>query len=229
MDNAKSSGKQGRLTTRCFCSIFVLDMKQPLTPKQKDVLDFIIEYHQEQGYAPSYREIALALKLASPSTVHVHVQALKQRGYLRQTDEASARDLAPTDRAVKWGTSVLLPLKGLITAGFPIEAVEERETIAVPVELAPSRDRGFVLRVKGDSMIEEGIFDGDFVVCEERQSAQNGDVVVALIDRAEATLKKYYKEATRIRLQPANKTMQPIYAKEVLVQGIVKGLIRSYS
>lgn len=229
VDNSETSMNTGRLTASGICSIFVLDMKRPLTPKQKDVLDCIIEYRQEQGYAPSYREIALALKLASPSTVHVHVQALKQRGYLRQTDDASARDLAPTDRAVKWGTSVLLPLKGLITAGLPIEAVEERESIAVPIEIAPSHDRGFVLRVKGDSMIEEGIFDGDFVVCEERQSAQNGDVVVALIDRVEATLKKYYKEPRRIRLQPANKSMQPIYAQDVIVQGIVKGLIRSYS
>lgn len=225
----ESSTKSGRLTAPSIRSIFVLDMKRPLTPKQKDVLDFIIEYRQEQGYAPSFREIALALQLASPSTVHVHVQALKERGYLHQSDETSARDLAPTDRAVKWGTSVLLPLKGLITAGVPIEAVEERESIAVPVELAPAHDRGFVLRVKGDSMIEEGIFDGDFVVCEERSTAQNGDVVVALIGRTEATLKKYYKEANRIRLQPANKTMHPIFSKDVLVQGIVRGLIRSYS
>lgn len=204
-------------------------MRDPLTPKQKTVLDFIVAYHQDQGYAPSYREIAQALRLASPSTVHVHIQALKQRGYLRQTDDASARDLAPTDRAIRWGTSVLLPLKGLITAGVPIEAIEERETIAVPVELAPPRNLGYVLRVRGDSMIEEGIFDGDYVVIEERATANNGEVVVALIERTEATLKKYYRERDRIRLQPANKTMKPIYAKNVLIQGIVRGLIRSYA
>ncbi len=204
-------------------------MREPLTPKQKAVLDFIVSYHQDQGYAPSYREIAQALRLASPSTVHVHIQALKQRGYLRQTDDASARDLAPTDRAIRWGTSVLLPLKGLITAGAPIEAIEERETIAVPVELAPPRSLGYVLRVRGDSMIEEGIFNGDYVVIEERATAENGEVVVALIERTEATLKKYYRERDRIRLQPANKTMKPIYAKNVLIQGIVRGLIRSYA
>ncbi len=206
-------------------------MRDPLTPKQKAVLDFIVASHQEQGYAPSYREIAQALNLASPSTVHVHIQALKQRGYLRQTEDASAsaRDLAPTDRAIRWGTSVLLPLKGLITAGAPIEAVEERETIAVPVELAPPRNLGYVLRVRGDSMIEEGIFNGDYVVIEERATANNGEVVVALIERTEATLKKYYRERDRIRLQPANKTMKPIYAKNVLIQGIVRGLIRSYA
>lgn len=202
--------------------------RAPLTPKQKTVLDFIVEYHQEQGFAPSFREIAQALRLASPSTVHVHIQALKQRGYLRQGDDGSSRDLAPTDRAIRWGTSVLLPLKGLITAGLPIEAIEERETIAVPVELAPPRGQGFVLRVKGDSMIEEGIFDKDYVVIEERQTASNGDVVVALIGGTEVTLKKYYKEKDRIRLQPANKTMSPIYATDVMVQGIVRGLIRSY-
>lgn len=203
--------------------------REPLTPKQKAVLDFIVEYFQEQGYAPSYREIALALKLASPSTVHVHIHALKQRGYLRQgSDDASARDLAPTDRAIRWGTSVLLPLKGLITAGVPIEAIEEHETIAVPVELAPPRDAGFVLKVRGDSMIEEGIFNGDYVVIEEKQSANNGDVVVALIDQTYATLKKYFREKDHIRLQPANKTMKPIYVKEVTIQGIVRGLIRAY-
>lgn len=202
--------------------------RTPLTPKQKAVLDFIVEYRQEQGFAPSFREIAHALRLASPSTVHVHIQALKQRGYLQQKDDSSPRDLAPTDRAVRWGTSVLLPLKGLITAGAPIEAIEERETISVPAELAPPRDLGFVLRVKGDSMIDEGIFSGDYVVIEERQTANNGDVVVALIDQTYATLKKYYREKDRIRLQPANKNMQPIYARHVIVQGIVRGLIRSY-
>ena len=163
----------------------------------------------------------------------MHVQALKQHGYLQQKlksskDDTSARDLSPTDRAIRWGTSILLPLKGLITAGQPIEAIEEHETIAVPAELAPPREQGFVLRVKGDSMIEEGIFSGDYVVIEERQSANNGDVVVALIDRTYVTLKKYYRERDRIRLQPANKTMQPIYARDVMVQGIVRGLIRSY-
>ncbi|MDQ5919424.1 MAG: repressor LexA [Patescibacteria group bacterium] len=205
-------------------------MKRPLTPKQKDVLDYIVSQYQTHGYAPSYREIAQALHLASPSTVHVHVHALKAQGYLKTSgDEVLPRDIAPTDQAVKWGTSVLLPLKGVITAGQPIEAIEEHETISVPVELAPSRDCGFVLRVKGDSMIEEGIFDGDFVVIEERSSARNGEVVVALVDRTYVTLKKWYKEASRIRLQPANKTMQPIYAKDVAVQGVVKGLIRSYT
>ncbi len=204
-------------------------MKHSLTPKQKEVLDFIVEHHQSHNYAPSFREIAQALKLASPSTVHVHVHALKRRGYLKPSGEAASRDLAPTDRAVRWGTSVLLPLRGLITAGQPIEAVEEHETIAVPLELAPARDLGFVLRVKGDSMIEDGIHDGDYVVIEQRSTANNGDTVVALINQTHVTLKRWYREAHRVRLQPANKTMQPTYPRDVVVQGVVKGLIRSYS
>ena len=200
----------------------------PLTPKQKAVLDFIVEHRQDQGYAPSYREIAQALRLASPSTVHVHVQALKRRGYLEQTDDPAPRDLAPTERAVRWGTSVLLPLKGIITAGSPIEAVEEYETIAVPVELVPPRGAGYVLRVRGDSMIDEGIFHGDYVVIEERAAANNGEVVVALLEKTDVTLKKWYREKDRVRLQPANKSMKPIFAKRVEVQGVVRGLIRSY-
>ena len=204
-------------------------MRRSLTPKQKEVLDYIVEHHQLQGYAPSFREIAQALHLASPSTVHVHVHALKARGYLKPSGENSSRDLSPTEDAVKWGTSVLLPLRGLITAGQPIEAIEEYESIAVPVEIAPRRDLGFVLRVKGDSMIEDGIHDGDFVVIEQCSSARNGQTVVALINHTYVTLKRWYREAHRVRLQPANKTMHPFYPKDVVVQGIVKGLIRSYS
>jgi repressor LexA len=201
----------------------------PLTPKQKDVLNYIVEYTHEHEYAPSYREIASALRLASPSTVHVHVQALRQRGYLQEGDaDRGNRDLVPTDRAVRWGRSVLLPLKGLITAGQPIEAVEEREVFAVPVDLVPDSANSYVLKVKGESMIDDGILDGDFVIVERNPSPKNGDVVVALLDNAYATLKRFYRERDRIRLQPANKTMQPIYCYDPLIQGVVRGVIRSF-
>lgn len=205
-------------------------MAASLTPKQKEVLDFIIQYIHEQGYAPSYREIATGLKLASPSTVHTHVQTLRARGYLRACEggEASSRELQPTDKAVRWGKSVMLPLKGLITAGVPIEAVEEREMMSVPAELAPDPAQSYVLKVKGESMIDEGILDGDYVVVERCHSPRNGDVVVALLDNAYATLKKFYREPTRIRLQPANKTMKPIYCHDPLIQGIVRAVIRSF-
>lgn len=205
-------------------------MAIPLTPKQKEVLDFIVQYIKDRGFAPSYREIAGGLKLASPSTVHVHVQALRQRGYLRDSDgESGNRELEPTDKAVLWGRSVVLPLVGLITAGMPIEAVQEHETLAVPIELAADPSNSYILKVKGESMIEEGILDGDYVVVERNPSPRNGDVVVALLDNAYATLKKFYRERNRIRLQPANKTMKPIFCYDPLIQGVVKGVIRSFS
>ena len=169
-------------------------------PPNRKVLDFIVQFINDKVYPPSYREIADGLKLASPSTVHVHIQALRERGYLR-ANAGSARELEPTDKAVRWGKSVVLPLKGLITAGLPIEAVEEHETFAVPVDLAPDSANSYVLRVKGESMIEDGILDGDFVVIERNPSPKNGDVVVALLDNSYATLKRFYRERDRIRLQ----------------------------
>jgi repressor LexA len=199
-----------------------------LTPKQKEVLDYIVDFIQEKGYPPSFREIASGLKLASPSTVHVHIQALKERGFLRGGASESMRNLEPTDKAVRWGKSVMLPLKGTITAGLPIEAVEERETFAVPVELAPDSANSYVLRVKGDSMIEDGIFDGDYVIVERNPSPKNGDVVVALLDNEYATLKRFYRERDRIRLQPANSTMKPIYCYDPLIQGVVRAVIRQF-
>ncbi len=199
----------------------------PLTPKQKEVLDFIVNFIHEHGYAPSYREIAIGLKLASPSTVHAHIQSLRSRGFLRGEGSGN-RELEPTDKAVRWGRSVILPLAGLITAGLPIEAVEERETIAVPVDLVPDSANSYVLRVKGDSMVDEGILDGDFVIVERNPSPANGEVVVALLENSHATLKKFYREQDRIRLQPANKTMQPIYCYDPLIQGVVRAVIRSF-
>ena len=213
-----------------FCSIpSFAHMISKLTPKQKEVLDYIVSFINDQGFPPSYREIASGLKLASPSTVHVHIQSLRDAGYLRGgAGESSMRSLEPTDKAVKWARSVILPLKGLITAGVPIEALEEQETIAVPVDLAPNSANSYVLRVKGDSMIEDGIFDGDYVVVERNPSPKNGDVVVALLDNAYATLKRFYREKDRIRLQPANSTMKPIYCHDPLIQGVVRAVIRKY-
>lgn len=201
-------------------------MLQPLTPKQKEVLDFIIQFINDRGFAPSFREIADGLSLASPSTVHVHIQSLRSRGFLKPG--GAARELEPTDKVVRWGRSVILPLAGLITAGLPIEAIEERETIAVPVDLAPNSSNSYVLRVKGQSMIDDGIFDGDYVVVERNPSPKNGDVVVALLDNAYATLKRFYRERDRIRLQPANTTMKPIYCYDPIIQGVVRAVIRKF-
>lgn len=196
-----------------------------LTKKQKEVLDFIIEYIDDRGYAPSYRDIGEELGLSSPSTVHSHVQGLSEKGYLKVTDEARSIELTNKVRRTK--PAIQLPLLGLIAAGQPIEAVEDRQAFSVPVELGVS-ENAYVLKVKGDSMIEDGIFDGDFVVIEKEKQAKNGDVVVALIEQQFATLKRFYKEKDRIRLQPANSTMKPIYAKDPLVQGVVKAVIRRF-
>ena len=124
--------------------------------------------------------------------------------------------------------SVSLPLVGLITAGSPIEAVEERETFAVPVNLVNDPGNSYILRVKGDSMIDDGILDGDYVIVQRNPSPKNGDVVVALLDNAYATLKRFYRENNGIRLQPANSTMQPIYVKDPIIQGVVTGLLRRF-
>ena len=200
-----------------------------LTPKQKEVLDFIVDFINDSGYPPSYREIASGLSLASPSTVHAHIKALRTRGYLKNSSSASGtRELEPTDKAVRWGRSVILPLVGLITAGEPIEAIEEHETIAVPVDIVPNSANSYVLQVRGRSMIDEGILDGDYVVVERNPSPKNGEVVVALLENSHATLKKFYREKNRIRLQPANKTMKPIYCYDPLIQGVVRAVIRSF-
>ncbi len=200
----------------------------PLTPKQKEVLDFIVSFINNRGYPPSFREIAAGLNLASPSTVHVHIQALRERGYLRGRSAEGMRNLEPTDKAVNWGKSVLLPLKGLITAGAPIEAIEEHETFAVPVDLAPNSANSYILKVKGTSMIDDGILDGDYVIVERNPSPKNGDVVVALLDNAYVTLKRFYRERDRIRLQPANSAMKPIYCHDPLIQGVVRAVIRQF-
>ncbi len=197
-----------------------------LTKRQKEILDFINQYTEENGYAPSYREIGKNLGLSSVSTVCEHIQTLESKGYLKMApNEARSIEVIEED----YSKAFNLPLLGLITAGQPIEAIEQKEKISVPLELVKDPAKAYVLKVKGESMIEEGIYDGDFVVVEENPSPKNGQVVVALIDNTMATLKKFYKEANRIRLQPANSSMKPIFAKNVIVQGIVRAVIRKYS
>lgn len=129
----------------------------------------------------------------------------------------------------KWVEALELPLLGLITAGEPIEAVQDNETIAVPADFVRDKVNSYVLRVKGESMIEDGILSGDFVIVERNPSPRNGDIVVALLNNAYATLKKFYREKDRIRLQPANSSMKPIYARDPLIQGVVRGVIRKFA
>lgn len=199
-----------------------------LTKKQRQILDFITEFIEEKGYAPSIREIGDNFRLSSPATVHAHIENLKSKGFLKTAfNEARSIELVKTK--VNWVQALELPLAGLITAGAPIEAVEEKETIAVPVDFVMDKANSYVLKVKGESMIEDGILDGDFVIIERNPSPRNGDVVVALLDNAYATLKKFYREPRRIRLQPANSAMKPIYCKNPLIQGIVRGVIRKFA
>jgi repressor LexA len=203
-------------------------MGSNLTKRQRQILDFITNFINDNNYAPSIREIGDNFNLSSPATIHVHIENLKKKGFLKTAyNEARSIELIPAE--VNWSQAVELSLVGLITAGEPIEAIEEHETIAVPADFVSDSVNSYVLKVKGQSMIEEGILDGDFVIVERNPSPRNGDVVVALLNNAYATLKKFYRETNRIRLQPANALMKPIYCKDPLIQGVVRGVIRKFA
>lgn len=202
-------------------------MSPSLTKRQRQILDYITEFVEDKGYAPSLREIGEHFDLSSPATIHTHVENLKKKGFLK-TSFNEARSIELVNSEVVWSQAVELPLLGLITAGEPIEAVEDNETIAVPVDFVRDEANSYVLKVKGESMIEEGILSGDYVIVERNPSPRNGDVVVALLNNAYATLKKFYRESNRIRLQPANSSMKPIYSADPLIQGVVKGVIRKF-
>ncbi len=199
-----------------------------LTKKQSEMLSYIRSQIAANGYAPSYREIAEHFGLSSPATVHQHVQALAEKGMISLGEDGTARSIELVEKRPLDPFSIMLPLAGLITAGVPIEAVEEHETIAVPAQFVVDGLNSYVLKVKGESMIEEGIFDGDYVVVERNPSPRDGEVVVALLDNAYATLKRFYREHNRIRLQPANSTMSPIYVKDCIIQGVVRAVIRKF-
>ncbi|MDD4333014.1 MAG: transcriptional repressor LexA [Patescibacteria group bacterium] len=203
-------------------------MTNNLTKRQRQILDFINDFTRKHGYAPTVREIGEHFDLSSPATVQSHLDNLKAKGFLKKSfNEARSIELVKTE--VNWAEAIELPLAGLITAGEPIEAVEDTETIAVPADFVTDSFNSYVLKVKGESMIEEGILNGDFVIVERNPSPRNGDVVVALLNNAYATLKKFYREPNRIRLQPANSAMQPIYVQDPLIQGVVRGVIRKFA
>ncbi|MFA6493341.1 MAG: transcriptional repressor LexA [Patescibacteria group bacterium] len=196
---------------------------QPLTKRQKEILDFIEEYIQSHDYAPSYREIAEFFHLSSIATVADHINNLKEKEYLTK-DYNEARSLQLTPRFDERTFEV--ELAGLIAAGAPIEAIRTNETIDIPRDMVSKNV--FALRVRGDSMIDDGILDGDYIIIEQTSTPNNGEIVVALLDNENATLKRYYKEKDHIRLQPANSNYQPIRVKKVMIQGRVKGVIRKF-
>jgi repressor LexA len=205
-----------------------------LTARQQEIWQFVVEYVDRHGYPPTVREIGEAVGLASPSTVHAHLANLERAGLLRRDPTkpralelvGHRREQAPAQEV----EMARLPLLGQIAAGSPLLAEENVEDeVGVPEPLG--RDADFLLRVKGDSMIEVGILEGDILVVRRQQDAQNGDVVVALVgddeSTDEATVKTFYREAGRIRLQPENSALQPIYADHVQILGKVVGVFRS--
>lgn len=204
-------------------------MLPPLTKKQREVLDCIEGFVKNNGYTPSYREIAEQLGLSSPATVHQHIKTLCEKGIINTGDHGAARSIELVESGPMSPLAIMLPLAGLITAGEPIEAVEDNEAMAVPADFVVDPMNSYILKVKGRSMIEDGIFDGDYVIVERNPSPKNGDIVVALLDNAYATLKRFYREPGHIRLQPANSTMQPIIVKgDLNIQGIVRAVMRRF-
>src|SRR3989339_897530 len=196
-----------------------------LTKRQKEVLDFVENYTTKKGYAPSFEEIRKRLKLASVSTIHFHISKLKEGGYLGKT-ENKARAISVTSRE----PMVKIPLLGVIAAGEPIEPIRQNEFIAFPKAKLPSNGNLYALRVVGSSMIDENINDGDVVLVKQQDVAENGERVVALIDNHEATLKKFYQERGYVRLQPANKTFEPIIVRKdrnIKIQGVVIDVIKN--
>jgi repressor LexA len=198
-----------------------------LTKRQKQILDFLSEFIEHNGYSPSMEEIAEHFHFASLNAVFKHLEALERRGHLhRDSNCARSIQLSPSQES---GVRSL-PLLGYVAAGRPIEAVSNPETLQIPEYFLPRQTRYFVLRVKGESMIEEHIQDGDYVVVESRETADPGDTIVALIDNDNVTLKKYFPEGAQIRLQPANETLAPILveATRVKIQGVVVSVMRKY-
>ena len=205
----------------------------PILPKQKQkILKFLKEYIADHGFAPTLTEIAREFKLASLATVHEHLQFLENRGFIRRSagEERGLTIHQPAEESEKpWQPSVMLPVVGTIAAGQPIEALEDRDrTLAVPQELVKKKN-AYVLKVRGDSMIESLIADGDYVVVEKTDFARDGDTVVALLEDGTATLKKLFRKKNYVRLQPANKAYKPIDVPNVVIQGRVLGVVRSYS
>ena len=233
-------------------------MSQKLSRRQEEILEFVASFKEDNDYSPSLREIAEAFELSSVATVHQHVGALEKKGYFkkgwnvgrsieltpvaieklqRKRQAPPPSNVVPLERKQPWavagtggspsGDSVELPLLGLIAAGSPIEALENKESIVVPSDMVGRRET-YVLKVRGNSMIGDGILDGDYVVVEKRDHARNGETVVALINNQEVTLKRFYIEEEGVRLQPANPAIAPIFLKngDFAIQGVMIGLLR---
>jgi len=198
--------------------------------RQSQILDFIKQHIQSKGSAPTLREIADAIGVSSLATVHEHLQALVTKGLIKRKG-GKVRSIELKDIEINFNPQgVSVPILGYIAAGAPIEPyTDPNATMSIPPNFYSQKKRVYVLQVRGESMIEVQIRDGDYVVVEQEESANNGDIVVALLDNGMATLKRFFREATRVRLEPANAKMSPIFVKNVRIQGKVVGLVRRYT
>ena len=193
-------------------------------PKHEEILAYIKEYITDKGFPPSIREICKAFGFASPRAGQKYLEALEEQGFIKREKKSRGIKLLS---GLNFTQTVTLPFLGFIAAGAPLEVIEQKEEMDVPVSLV-GRKPCYVLQVKGNSMIEDHIVNGDFIVVEKCETADDGEVVVALINRESATLKRIYREKNRVRLEPANSTMKPIYVKDVAIQGKVRGLFRKF-
>ena len=203
---------------------------EKITKRQEDVLNYIKKYVVEHGFPPSTREIGAALGLSSPATVHTHLKKLEDAGCIRKTNSKfrTIEIIGDNEYAEKNEELVKVPLLGKITCGNPIEAIETPdEWFTIPASLIPAREVVFTLKASGESMINKGIYDGDIVIVQKQKVARNGDIVVAMTDEGEVTLKTFSKEKDHIRLQPENDTMDPIILSNCSILGKAIGLYRS--
>jgi len=201
-----------------------------LYKRQRQIVEYIQQYIQANSSAPTLRQIADAIGVSSLATVHEHLASLQSKGVIKRKS-GKTRSIELVDKTIDFSSenAVEVPILGFIAAGKPIEPHTDPEAkITIGPSFVSSKKRVYVLQVRGESMIEEQIRDGDYVVVEETSDAKNGQIVVALLDNGMATLKRFFKETTRIRLEPANSTMAPIFVKNVTIQGKVVGLIRKY-
>ena len=201
----------------------------PLTKRQREILSYLASYVGDNGYAPSFEEIAAQFNYSSLATVHEHLSNLERKGCIKRSyNESRAIEILPSEHQPR---AVEVPLLGSVAAGMPIEEMATGESICVPDSFVRRAGSHYALRVRGNSMIDEHIRDGDVVVVQERRSADNGEMVIAMTHGTAATVKKFYRERDgRIRLQPANETMAPIYVHEndISIQGVVVGVLRRY-
>ena len=198
--------------------------------RQAQILDFIKQHIQSKGSAPTLREIADSIGVSSLATVHEHLQSLVTKGLIKRKG-GKVRSIELKDIEINFNPQgISVPILGFIAAGAPIEPyTDPNATMSIPPNFYSQKKRVYVLQVRGESMIEEQIRDGDYVVVEQEETASNGDIVVALLDNGMATLKRFFREATRVRLEPANAKMSPIFVKNVRIQGKVVGLVRRYT